>query len=117
MARRISITDIAQRAQVSHTTVSRALRGHPRISAAMRARIVALAHEMGYVPNIIAQSLQQQQTRTIGLVISDIADPFWGAVVRAIDERCRANGQVMLLHAAAHDATLQLEAVLRLAER
>ena len=117
MARRISITDIAQRAQVSHTTVSRALRGHPRISSAMRERIVALAHEMGYVPNVIAQSLQQQHTRTIGLVISDIADPFWGAVVHGVDERCRTNGQVMLLHAAAHDARLQLEALLRLAER
>ena len=109
--------DIAQRAAVSHTTVSRALRNHPRISEPVRLRIHALAHEMGYVPNAIAQSLQQQQTRTIGVVISDMADPFWGEVVKGIDDVCTTNKQSLLLHAAAHNASRQLEAITKLHQR
>jgi LacI family transcriptional regulator/LacI family repressor for deo operon, udp, cdd, tsx, nupC, and nupG len=117
MARRISIMDIAQRAEVSHTTVSRALRDHARISEPVRKRIRALAHEMGYVPNAIAQSLQQQQTRTIGVVVPDMADPFWGEVVKGIDDVCTINEQSLLLHAAAHNASRQLDAITKLHQR
>ncbi len=109
--------DIAARAGVSHTTVSRALRGHTRISAVVRGRIVELADQMGYVPNAIAQSLQQQQSCTIGVVISDIADPFWGEVVKGIDDVCTSHGQSVLLHAAAHDEHLQIIAIRRLQQR
>ncbi|HBE27499.1 MAG TPA: LacI family transcriptional regulator, partial [Ktedonobacter sp.] len=73
-----SIEDIAQAAGVSHSTVSRALRNSPLISVDVRERIQRLAHEMGYTPNAIAQSLQTRQTSTIGLVVTSIADPFWG---------------------------------------
>ncbi len=117
MARRVSIMDIAARAGVSHTTVSRALRGHTRISAVVRYRIAALADEMGYVPNAIAQSLKQQHTSTIGVVVSDMADPFWGEVVKGIDDVCAANDQSLLLHTAAHDAAQQLKAIQRLQQR
>ena len=109
--------DIARQADVSHTTVSRALRGNLRISTPVRLRIAALALEMGYVPNAIAQSLQQQQTRTIGVVVSDMADPFWGEVVKGIDIVCDTNNQSLLLHAAAHNAPHQLVAMTRLYQR
>ncbi len=117
MVRRVSIMDIAERAGVSHTTVSRALRGHTRISAVVRGRIIELADQMGYVPNAIAQSLQQQQSCTIGVVISDMADPFWGEVVKGIDAVCATSGQSLLLHAAAHDEKLQITAIRRLQRR
>ena len=109
--------DIARRADVSHTTVSRALQGNLRISSPVRMRIAALAQEMGYVPNAIARSLQQQQTRTIGVVVSDMADPFWGEVVKGIDIVCDSNNQSLLLHAAAHNASHQLGAMMRLYQR
>jgi LacI family transcriptional regulator/LacI family repressor for deo operon, udp, cdd, tsx, nupC, and nupG len=56
--RKISIEDIARRAGVSHSTVSRALRDNPLISPQVREEIKRIAQEMNYVPNAIAQSLQ-----------------------------------------------------------
>jgi DNA-binding LacI/PurR family transcriptional regulator len=82
----VSIQDIAHLAGVSHTTVSRALRDSPLISSEVRAQIQQLAEELGYVPNAVAQSLRGQHTNTIGLVVTTIADPFVGRVVRGIEE-------------------------------
>jgi LacI family transcriptional regulator/LacI family repressor for deo operon, udp, cdd, tsx, nupC, and nupG len=82
----VSIQDIAQIAGVSHTTVSRALRDSPLIRAEVRAQIQQIADELGYVPNALAQSLRGQRTNTIGLVVTTIADPFVGQVVRGIEE-------------------------------
>ncbi len=86
MGRAVSIQDIARAAGVSHGTVSRALHDNPLISADVRDRIRQLAQEMGYTPNAVAQSLKQQRTHTIGLVVTSIADPFVGTVVRGIEE-------------------------------
>ncbi|HEY3343689.1 MAG TPA: LacI family DNA-binding transcriptional regulator [Anaerolineaceae bacterium] len=82
----VSIQDIAHLAGVSHTTVSRALRDSPLISREVRLQIQQLAEEVGYVPNAVAQSLRGQHTNTIGLVVTTIADPFVGRVVRGIEE-------------------------------
>lgn len=95
--RAVSIQDIARAAGVSHATVSRALHDNLLISAAVRARIRLLAEQMGYTPNAVAQSLKRQRTRTIGLVVTSISDPFVGLVVRGIDELAqRANLSVFL---------------------
>ena len=90
MSRPVSIRDIARQANVSHTTVSRALHDNPLISQSVRERIQQMAREVGYVPNAVAQSLKQSQTQTIGLVVTSIADPFVSRVVRGIDEVARA---------------------------
>ncbi|MFN8492917.1 MAG: LacI family DNA-binding transcriptional regulator [Caldilineaceae bacterium] len=71
----ITIKDIAKAAGVSHTTVSRALRGDERITADTTERILRLAEELGYVPNSIAQSLTSQRTNTIGMLVTSVADP------------------------------------------
>ena len=84
--RSVSIQDIAQAAGVSHATVSRALRDNPLISAEVRETIQRLASEMGYTPNAVAQSLKGQRSNTIGLVVTSIADPFYGRLVRGVDE-------------------------------
>jgi LacI family transcriptional regulator/LacI family repressor for deo operon, udp, cdd, tsx, nupC, and nupG len=93
----VSIQDIARAAGVSHTTVSRALHENPLISSDVREVIQRLAQEMGYTPNAVAQSLKGQRTDTIGLVVTSIADPFVGRVVRGIEEVAqRANISVFL---------------------
>ena len=79
----VSIQDIAQAAGVSHATVSRALRDNPLISVEVRGTLQRLASEMGYTPNAVAQSLKGQRSNTIGLVMTSIADPFYGRVARA----------------------------------
>jgi len=82
----VSIQDIAQAAGVSHTTVSRALRDNPLIRIEVREQIQQLAREMGYIPNAVAQTLRGQRTGTIGVVVTTIGDPFFGRVVRGIEE-------------------------------
>ncbi|HEV2580104.1 MAG TPA: LacI family DNA-binding transcriptional regulator [Ktedonobacteraceae bacterium] len=99
----ISIADIARVAGVSHTTVSRALRGNHLISLETRERIQRLAQEMGYTPNAIAQSLQTRSTSTIGLVVTSIADPFLNDVVKGVEEVARAANFSVLLSATHND--------------
>jgi DNA-binding LacI/PurR family transcriptional regulator len=86
MSENVSIQDIARAAGVSHTTVSRALRDSPLIRPEVRAQIQRIADEMGYTPNAVAQSLKGKRTDTVGLVVTSIADPFVGRVVRGVDE-------------------------------
>lgn len=109
--RRVSIEDIARRAGVSHTTVSRALRDNPLISSKVRQEIKQLAREMGYVPNGIAQSLQTQRTNTIGVVVTSIADPFFAEVVEGIEQIARAAGLSVLLSASHRDAEQEIAAI------
>ncbi len=79
-----SIKDIARLAGVSHSTVSRALAGNPRIPEATRSRILSLASELGYTPSLIARSLVKQETRTLGVVVASLTDPYAVEVVGGI---------------------------------
>ncbi|HEX4204616.1 MAG TPA: LacI family DNA-binding transcriptional regulator [Ktedonobacteraceae bacterium] len=107
----VSIADIARIAGVSHTTVSRALRESPLISSETRERIQLLAGDMGYTPNAIAQSLQTKQTSTIGLVVTSIADPFFGDVVKGVEEVARASDFSVLLSASYNDPEQTLDII------
>lgn len=104
MRRHVSIQDIAQAAGVSHTTVSRALRNSALISLEVRERVQNLASEMGYIPNAVAQSLRGQHTNTIGLVVTTIADPFVGRVVRGIEEVAQKSNLSIILSVSNNDA-------------
>jgi DNA-binding LacI/PurR family transcriptional regulator len=82
----VSIKDIAKRAGVSHSTVSRALADHPLIPEPTRRRIQRLARRLHYAPNAIARGLVMQRTRAIGVIVTSIADPFVAEVVRGIEQ-------------------------------
>jgi LacI family transcriptional regulator/LacI family repressor for deo operon, udp, cdd, tsx, nupC, and nupG len=109
--RKISIEDIARKAGVSHTTVSRALRDSTLISPKVREEIKQLAREMGYVPNSIARSLQTQRTNTIGVVVTSIADPFFSEVVEGIEQIARTSGLSVLLSTSHRDVDLEIAAI------
>ncbi len=109
--RRISIQDIARKAGVSHTTVSRALRDNPLISLKVREEIKQLAKEMSYVPNSVAQSLQNQTTNTIGVVVTSIADPFFAEVVEGIEQVAKSVGLSVLLTASHRDVKQEIAAI------
>ncbi|QFS46172.1 LacI family DNA-binding transcriptional regulator [Nostoc sphaeroides] len=109
--RRISIEDIAQRAGVSHSTVSRALRDNALISPKVREEIKQLAQEMNYVPNAIAQSLQNKRTNTIGVVVTSIADPFFAEVVEGIEKIARPAGLSVLLSASHRNFEQEIAAI------
>ncbi|MBM4414176.1 MAG: LacI family transcriptional regulator [Chloroflexi bacterium] len=70
-----------------------------------------LAAELGYTPNAIAQSLQQRHSDTIGLVVPDVADPFWGEVVKGIEHVLGDTNKALFLSASHHDATRQLKVI------
>ncbi|MCB0064824.1 MAG: LacI family DNA-binding transcriptional regulator [Caldilineaceae bacterium] len=82
----VTIYDIAKRANVSPSTISRALQDHPRIGAKTRRQIQALAKEMGYIPSDVARSLTTNRTQTIGMVVATTADPFIGRVVEGVEQ-------------------------------
>jgi DNA-binding LacI/PurR family transcriptional regulator len=102
-AERATIRDVAARAGVSTATVSRVLAGlgHPRAetAAAVQAAVAALR----YRPSGVARSLRMQQTRTLGLIVTDIQNPFFPELVQAADQAARGLGYSILLGSAAYD--------------
>ena len=112
----ITIKDIARRARVSHSTVSRALRGNQVIPNRTAQRIKRLAARMGYVPSAAARSLKTSRTRALGVMVTNIADPFLGEVVRGIEDAARQAGVSLLLAASYHEAQREKTVLRALAE-
>jgi DNA-binding LacI/PurR family transcriptional regulator len=81
-----TIKDIARQLHVSPSTVSRALRDHSEISPSTKKRVVALADKLDYHPDSIAQSLQTKKTKTIGVIVPEIKQPFFASVINGIEE-------------------------------
>lgn len=93
--KKLSIADIAKELNVSKTTVSFILNNRAeekRISAQLVKRVEAFVKEVGYKPNPIAQSLRTGKTNIIGLMVENIADPFFSAVARHIENKAYQNG-------------------------
>jgi LacI family transcriptional regulator len=109
--RKISIEDIARKAGVSHSTVSRALRDNSLISPKVREEIKKIAREMNYVPNAVAQSLQNKSTNTIGIVVTSIADPFFAEVVEGIEQVARTAGLSVLLSTSHRNLEQEIAAI------
>ncbi|MFI1016172.1 LacI family DNA-binding transcriptional regulator [Streptomyces sp. NPDC020965] len=101
------IKDVAARAGVSVATVSRVLNGHPSVSPTARARVGAAVEALGYRPNAVARSLRTDQTRTLGLVISDVLNPYFTALARAVEEEARASGYSVIIGNADEQPALQ----------
>lgn len=94
---RITIRDVAERAGVSRQTVSRAINDRPGIDPETRRRVLAVARELGYRPSNVARGLKTNRTHTIGLVVPDIANPFFAEVARGASEVAYAAGYSVLL--------------------
>jgi DNA-binding LacI/PurR family transcriptional regulator len=101
---RPTIYDVARLAGVSTATVSRALNGTGQIAPATRATIEAAVEQLGYRPNTIARSLVTRSTQTIALLLPDITNPFYAALVSGIQQAALAEGWTMLLCTTESDA-------------
>jgi len=108
----IRLKDIAQRAEVSVMTVSKALRDAPDVSAETKRRLKLLAQQMGYVPDTRAQGLRTRTTKLFGVIISAFTNPIFSRVVLAIEERAYELGCEVLL-AQAHYQPEREEACVR----
>lgn len=82
----VTIKDIARAAGVAHPTVSRALNGSPVVNADTAQRIRRLAKKMGYVPNAVARHFQNKRTRTVGMVLTTMTDPFLARIVAGVEQ-------------------------------
>jgi LacI family transcriptional regulator, repressor for deo operon, udp, cdd, tsx, nupC, and nupG len=107
----ISIKDIARAAGVSHSTVSRALGDSSLVSAETKAHIQRLAHDMGYSPDAQARSLVMGRTRTIGVVVTTIADPFIAEIVQAIESTAHDHGYTVILVSSNAEPDREIKAV------
>lgn len=96
---RFTARDLGKRLGVATSTVTRAFDSNSRISAALRARILAMADELGYRPNAIARSLNTRRTGIVALVMGDLANPFYPAVLEAFSLQLRETGRQLLLFA------------------
>ncbi|REE02011.1 LacI family DNA-binding transcriptional regulator [Marinoscillum furvescens] len=86
MAKYITIKEIAKQLGMSHSTVSRALSDHPRISAKTKEKVRKLAGELGYQANINAHSFRSSSSRLIGIIVPDLSIHFFARVVQGMQE-------------------------------
>jgi LacI family transcriptional regulator len=93
----ITIRDVAARAGVSIGTASRVLSGHPATSLEARARVTEAAVALDYRPNAQARSLRLTRTHTIGLLVSDVRNPFFADVAHAAEQSALGADYVTLL--------------------
>lgn len=95
--KRISQRDIAKKLGINVSTVSRALRGQEGVSPELRQRIERFAMENGYRPNPFAASLRYDTTRTIGIIVPDVAFNHYAHIVKRIEAEARKNGYMCII--------------------
>jgi DNA-binding LacI/PurR family transcriptional regulator len=83
---RATIKDVADYARVSNATVSRVLNNNPQVDEILRARVLAAVEALGYEPNRDARRLRARSSNVIGLVISDIQNPYFISVIRGVED-------------------------------
>jgi LacI family transcriptional regulator, fructose operon transcriptional repressor len=93
----VKIKDVAAAAGVSTATVSRVLSDHPHVRPELRARVMTAVAELEYRPNQVARSLRAQRTNAIGLILSDISNPFFAEISRAVEDVAYEHGFSVML--------------------
>src|SRR5881396_2288169 len=83
---RATLHDVAKHAGVSTMTVSRVINDSPRVSLETRRRVQASIAKLGYVPNRLARGLTQRKTGAFGVIVPDVANPFFTLVVRGVEQ-------------------------------
>jgi len=94
---KVTITDIAERVGMTNITVSRALNKPEKVKLATREKILAAAHELGYVPNAFASNLRSRDNRLIGLVTASVDNPFYSEVIKAISRAAKEHEFTIML--------------------
>jgi DNA-binding LacI/PurR family transcriptional regulator len=93
----VSIKDVASFAKVSSATVSRVLANKPYVREEIRQQVLHAVETLGYQPNRVARTLRVQSSQIIGLIISDIQNPFFTALVRAVEDQAYAHQYAVFL--------------------
>lgn len=96
-ARAPTIRDVARVAGVSKSTVSNVIRGAAGVSPGTRQRVLAAASAVGYRPNVLARNLVQRRTTTVGIVVGDLANPFFSELAKLAEQRLAAAGLATMI--------------------
>jgi LacI family transcriptional regulator len=106
---RPDIRQVAKRAGVAVSSVSRVMSNHPDVSPAMKKRVNDAARALGYEPDIVAQSMRRGSTQTIGFLVSDISNPLFSQIALGVEMTLNGEGYAMLIANSQgnqhHDAT------------
>ncbi|MGV9924575.1 LacI family DNA-binding transcriptional regulator [Nocardia rhamnosiphila] len=105
----ITSRDVARLAGVSQPTVSRALRGDPRVAAETRARVQEAVTALGYVPSEAGRSLVTRRTRRIGIVVSDLTNPFYPHLLGPLHDELEQHAYRMMVFTERSDNQVPLE--------
>ncbi|QHA93085.1 LacI family DNA-binding transcriptional regulator [Bacillus sp. N1-1] len=97
MNKKVTIKEVAKKAEVSTATVSNVINNTKFVSEKVRERVLKVIQELDYQANALAKSLRSQESRLIGVIVSDISNPFFSNVVKGIEEGTAANGYNVLL--------------------
>jgi len=108
---------VAREAGVSQSTVSRALRGDPRVREDTRRRVDEAARRLDYIPNSLASSLASRSTRTVAVVVADLTNPFFPTLLTPISDELQLMGYRVVLFAERTDLPTGQEALTRLLDR
>ncbi|MDQ0677170.1 LacI family transcriptional regulator [Arthrobacter pascens] len=104
MNRSASIKDVANHASVAVGTVSNVLNYPDRVSQRTKERVLRAIEELGFIRNDAARQLRAGQSRTIGLIVLDVGNPFFTSVVRAAEDAAALHGSAVLLGDSGHNA-------------
>ena len=97
-----TMKDVAEKAQVSTATVSRALMNPDKVSQATRNRVEQAALEVGYFPQAMGRNVKRNESRTILVIVPDICDPFFSEIIRGIEVTAAEQGYLVLIGDCAH---------------
>jgi DNA-binding LacI/PurR family transcriptional regulator len=111
------IREVAKRAGVSMATVSRTFNRVRAVSPAIAARVWSAIDEVGYVPNTQARSLISGRSRILGLIVSDITNPFFPELIQGFEQESARAGFELLLASTGYDAGVMATTVRRMIER
>ena len=114
---RANMREVAARAGVAMSSVSRVLSGHPDVSPKMRDVVNAAVNELGYRPDMLARGLRLRKTLSIGFTVSDIANPVLASAVTGAERRLRRAGYSLLLTNSEGDAELDADNIRLLQQR
>jgi len=113
----MSIHEVAKRAKVSIATVSRTLHNNPRVNPDTAARVWQAIHDLKYYPNTHARSLASGRSHLVGLIVSDITNPFFPELVRGFEELASARGYDTIIASTNYQPARIATAVRRMIER
>ena len=114
---RASMRDVAERAGVAMSSVSRVLAGHPDVSPAMTEKVMRAVEELDYRPDMLAQSLRRRETLSVGFVVGDISNPLIAEIATGVESTLHTNGYSMLLTNSLGDPLLEAAHIALLSHR